>query len=811
MNDTAWHRVADILADALGVPLAERAALLDTSCRSADGTVDRALRREVEAFLAASDAADADGSLASPVAGLVDDAALVDDVPLGTAIGPWRLTGVLGEGGMGIVYRAERADGAFEREVALKRLRSGPGRRRLAARLRAERQTLARLEHPGVARLYDGGVSDDGTPYLVMEWVDGEPVTAWAQRTGASVEARVRLFVQVCEAVAYAHARLVVHRDLKPSNVFVVDGDPPRVKLLDFGIAKLLDATDATQTASAAMTPAYAAPEQLTGGDITTATDVYSLGVVLYELLTGQRPYDVSGVTAGEAERIVRESLPSRPSSVAGDRRLAGDLDTVVMKALAKEPARRYASAEALGDDLRRHLDGLPVDARPATIRYRVGRFVRRHKGAAAAAAFAVLALVGGLGAALWQAREAARERDRAEVALTQAEGTLDYLERTILLGDLQQNEEDPPISAVLDSAAARVDDEADPAVARAIHQSLANVYLSRGDPGRAAHHAERAANRLGDDRGLDYVAAQSAWAQALADNGEYEAALPHHEAALSALDAFPDADVERGIASNVYAVTLDALGRSGEAEALYRQAVDAARRAEEPFNEATALNNLATLLITSERTEEAIQVYRDLIAAHAQSDDASASYGLGFSQVNLANALSNFGAAEEALTTYREAVATFGSRLGPEHPETLGARVSLAFHLHRMGRFGEAARGATATLRDAERVLSEDHPYIAYAQNVAGFSLCDGGDPARGAALQRTSLATRRQSFPPDHWILANGESLLGDCLARLGQRDQAGRLLTRSVATLADALGDDHQRTRDARARLAAFERGR
>ncbi|MEM0963554.1 MAG: serine/threonine-protein kinase, partial [Bacteroidota bacterium] len=276
MPDTSWDRIASVLADVLDAPADQRGPILDRACLTPEGTADASLRSEVEAYLDAVDEADAEGALTSPVATLVPEATVIDDVPLGTMVGPWRLTDVLGEGGMGIVYAAERADGQFERQVALKRLRSGPGRRQLAARLRAERQTLARLEHPGVARLYDGGVSKDGTPYLVMERVEGKPITTWVRRTQPSIDARVRLFVQVCEAVAYAHRRLVVHRDLKPSNVFVATaGGEPLAKLLDFGIAKLVgaageDASGAlTQTAGAAMTPAYAAPEQLAGTEIT--------------------------------------------------------------------------------------------------------------------------------------------------------------------------------------------------------------------------------------------------------------------------------------------------------------------------------------------------------------------------------------------------------------------------------------------------------------------------------------------------------------------------------------------------------------
>ncbi|WP_143536861.1 serine/threonine-protein kinase [Rubricoccus marinus] len=373
---------------------------------------------------------------------------------IGREVGPWRITGRLGQGGMGAVYLAERADGHYEREVALKLLAPDADLTSdwLALRLDAERRILARLEHPGIARLYDGGVTEDGLPYLAMERAHGLPITAFADARGLGVRERVALVAEVCDAVAYAHHRLVVHRDLKPSNILVASGeagedvqapasgargDPggedekpgtqnpalgtargTRVKLLDFGVASLLENGESDATQRRALTPAYAAPEQLRGETITTATDVYALGVVLYQLLTDQRPYGLSGTTASEAERIVCEALPMRPSDAAPEARrkaIRGDLDTIVMRALEKEPERRYDGAAALGADLRRHLAGLPVEARPATASYRFGRYVRRHKTLAAATLAVLLAVLGGAGLALWQAAEASRARDRAE------------------------------------------------------------------------------------------------------------------------------------------------------------------------------------------------------------------------------------------------------------------------------------------------------------------------------------------------------------------------------------------------------------
>ncbi len=818
MTADLWTRLADLVPHALELPPAERRAFLDTACRDATGTLDGDLHREAEALLAASDAADAHDRLVSPLHGFARGVA--DDEVLAAAtvpqrIGAWTLGGLLGEGGMGVVYRATRSDGAFEREVALKRLRAGHGPD-LARRLDAERRTLARLEHDGIARLYDGGVDAEGTPFLVMERVDGEPITAYANRAGLDVRARVALVRRVCAAVAYAHRHLVVHRDLKPSNVFVTPaGDP---KLLDFGVAKLLDADDGgtatLTTLPGALTPAYAAPEQVRSEPVTTATDVYALGVLLYELLAGQRPYDLSGLTAAETERTVCETVPPPPSAVASaDRRraLRGDLDTVVMTALDKTPARRYATAEALADDLGRVLAGEPVVARPASRAYRARLFVRRHRGAVAAAAALAIALVGGTVATAWQARAARAEAVRAEAARGQAEGALAFLEQTILLGDPQQAESDPPLSAVLDSASARVDREAAAGVAPLVHSALASVYLGRGDPARAAGHARQAAGGLRAEGGVRYATAQAHWGQALADGGDTDRALVHYREALAALDAAGAPDAARASVLNGTAAVLFAASRYDAAEPLYREALVAARRAGATTTEVTALQNLAALTTETGRPNAALPMLRRIIAVSEASADPALTYGLPFARVNLANALSTADQPAEALAAYRTAAAAFDARLGSDHPEAIAAHVSLANHLTKMGRTADATRVATQALETARTVLPADHPYRAYAENVAGTALCADADPARGAALLETSQTTRRAAMPADHWLLANGESVLGACLARLGRTDEAGRRLRASAAALGEALGPDDPKAQAAAERLATFEAGR
>ena len=443
-----WRRVEAVFAEAADLAPADRSRYLDDACRVPGGGADAALRAEVEALLALDlEAAaffdDAHDHLASVAGRLADPAAEAGP----ERVGAWRLVREVGRGGMGTVHLAARADGRFEQTAAVKLVRTGLAPD-LVARFRAERQILARLDHPAIARLLDGGRTDDGRPYLVMEYVDGEPITAYCDRRRLSVNERLALFRTVCEAVQFAHQHLVVHRDLKPSNVLVAEGadGQPRVKLLDFGIAKLLaEAADGpspveTQPDQRVMTPEYAAPEQVRGEPVSTATDVYALGVLLYELLTGRRPHaHASGRHA--VERAILDTEPVRPSEAvtvrvtaggrvpsdpsqpepaadafAGDtgvlrattadrlrRRLRGDLDRIVLKALRKEPQRRYDGAAALAADVRRHLDGLPVQARRDTLAYRASKFVRRHR---AGVAVAALVVVWGLGAAAVRAIE---------------------------------------------------------------------------------------------------------------------------------------------------------------------------------------------------------------------------------------------------------------------------------------------------------------------------------------------------------------------------------------------------------------------
>ena len=426
-----FRRVAELFERALALPAGERGAFVRRECGD-----DEALAAEVADLLRrdgdAGDFLEGGGAEARAL----ESAAATLALPPGRTFGAWTIVRELGEGGMGVVHLAERTQDGFTQRGALKLVRSAMPSAEMIGRFVRERRILARLEHPGIARLLDGGTTEDGLPWLVMEYVEGRPLYEHCSAHALSIPERLALFLPICAAVQYAHQQLVLHRDLKPGNLLV--GADGVARLLDFGIGKVFgdDGDGATRTQFAPMTPEYASPEQLRDEPVGVASDVYALGVVLYELLTGARPYP-DATSRAELARLVSEHAPERPSTrvtaapgaganrrlpdrPAGDaaslrRRLSGDLDNIVLKAMHKDPARRYASVEQFADDLKRYLAGQPVSARPDSFRYRAGKFLLRNRVPVAAAAVAALALVTGLAVATWQAARAERERALAE------------------------------------------------------------------------------------------------------------------------------------------------------------------------------------------------------------------------------------------------------------------------------------------------------------------------------------------------------------------------------------------------------------
>lgn len=447
MTPERWQEISDVLDEVLRLPETERAAFLTGLAAK-----DPELHREVESLLESHREAETD-FLKTPLSRpLLETSAMVPSAPmLGKRIGVYQIVERIGEGGMGEVYRAFRADDQYRKQVAVKVVRRGQDSGFVVSRFRNERQILATLDHPNIARLLDGGTTEEGLPYFVMELIEGDPIDEYCERHKLSTAERLKLFLSVCSAVQYAHQRLIVHRDLKPGNILVAgDGTP---KLLDFGIAKILDPEDMpgqlepTLTVFRVLTPGYASPEQIKGEPITTATDVYSLGVILFELLTGSSPYRITSRSAQEIARAVCDFEPERPSTAARKRklhessptgeideldsdrspaklgkRLSGDLDNIVLMALRKEPQRRYVSVEQFTEDIRRHLENLPVIARKDTARYRASKFVARHRAGVVGAAVTALVLLLALIVTFREARIAERQAALAREERARAE-----------------------------------------------------------------------------------------------------------------------------------------------------------------------------------------------------------------------------------------------------------------------------------------------------------------------------------------------------------------------------------------------------
>jgi serine/threonine-protein kinase len=465
LTQRRWQRLDDLLEQALAQLPEQRRAFVESACAD-DPNLRTALERLIEADARNS------GFLEPGLARLPEEPDLA-----GLELGPWRLVTRIGQGGMGSVYRAVRVDGQFEQHVAVKMMRRGladPGAR---ARFAHEQRVLASLQHPGIARLLDAGRTPDGRPYLVMEHVDGRPIDVYCRERALPVEGRLRLFLGVADAVEHAHGSLLVHRDIKPGNVLVTaDG---RTKLLDFGIAKQLETgpVDLTPTAHPLMTPGYASPEQVRGELVTTVSDVYSLGVLLYELLCGQPPFGGLGESPFELARAVLEREPPKPSARAAApelrRRLRGDIDAIVMKALRKEPAQRYASVALLTQDVAAHLAGQPVAARRGGWSYRTGKLLRRHRWVAAGLLLALALGAGLVSRLVSQGRQLAQERDKAQAALA-------ILLETFTRSDPYAASDEPKVRDLLDRGAARALDELEhrPRVAGPLLGAIGRAYL---------------------------------------------------------------------------------------------------------------------------------------------------------------------------------------------------------------------------------------------------------------------------------------------------------------------------------------------
>ena len=815
MDTPSWDDVRVLFDDAIARPPAERAAFLSETCE------DPALRREVEELLAAHDEdgpMDHLGASWTPAseALTIPDTRSPDASSKGRRVGPYRVIRRLGRGGMGEVFLAERVDGQFERQVALKLMHDGIESESMRERFLHERQTLARLEHPGIARLIDGGLADGDRPYFAMEVVEGERIDRYCDEQRYPIVERLDVFGQVCRAVHHAHQRLVVHRDLKPSNILVTDADgKPTVKLLDFGIARLIEEVEppSVQTRTRLLTPEYAAPEQISGSEISTATDVYSLGVVLYELLTGQRPFALANLAPGEVVRAVCETEPPAPSTVVsripsarGDgatltpdaighdrgtepdmlvRRLRGDLDTICLKALDKDPARRYASAEAFLDDIRRHLDGLPVQARPASAGYRVRKFVSRHRAGVAAAMVAVLALLSALAGMTWQAGEAARERDRARVEADKAEQSLEFLLTLFESSDPSVQQGDTLTAReVLDRGAEQIDALADqPEVQATLLDAMGRVYQSLGRYANARPLVERGLSlRRAHDAPPEDVAA-SLYRLGLLDYEEsaYEAAEEHLKDALAVQrEHLGPVHPATAATEHTLGALYSATGRAEDGEPLLRRALETRRQIFDATHREVreTTNALALLLHRSGNMAAAETLFAEAVQhGRALSDQTHPAVEESLRDLGRMRHRFRFDYAG-AEPLFQEALTMARTLYGDDHPNVATSHTDLAQLYRDWDRLGNAEANARASLAIWTAQFGPDHRETLVSKETLASILRMKGELAEAERLQREALRTSRDLLGDDHFNVLSSQITLANILTDQGRYGAAERL---------------------------------
>ncbi len=758
-----------VLDEVLARPAMERDTWLDARCGR-----DAPIRRQIDRLLRELDGADGflqpGGALSGPFGDTLREALERDDgLAIGESVGPYRLVEEIGRGGMAVVYLAQRADGAFTQEVALKAVKRGIDTDDVLTRFRQERQILASLTHPNIARLLDGGVTADGRPYLAMELVRGEPLDRYATTRRLGLDARVDLCIAVAEAVRHAHQRLVVHRDLKPSNVLITEDGT--IKLLDFGIAKLLDPAGdgeatATRTALRLMTPDYASPEQVRGEPITTASDVYQLGLILFELVTGRRAQRVGGLAPAEAQRIICEQETPRASVALGDavpyggasrRRLRGDLDRITARAVAKVPDRRYRSADALVEDLRRYRRGLPVAARGDSLWYRASLFVRRHRLAVGTAAAVLVALASIVGFYSWRL---AAERDRAQQEAAAANQVAEFL--TGLFGAADPlRAANTPVTAreLLDRGAARVqaDLSAQPDLQARMMNVMGNIYRSMALNREAIPLLERSLalrrTHLGS-RHPDVAMGAQQLALALYNDGRSDEARPLYEEAVRIQEA------ALGPQHADLAVTLSGLGllhrragRLDEARDLLERAVGIRERALGPsaLSLAAALNNLGLVYTTRRDLPQARTALERALAInerHRGPDHALVGGSLG----NLADVLRLQGELEGARRLHERAVGIAAKTFGPDHRETAIAFNAFGQLLLDMKRYEEAGAQFERSIAIYERSVGVSHPTHPFPVENLGHVYKARGDHAHALALYERALHLREASLGPGH-----------------------------------------------------------
>lgn len=827
-----WRQIREIYEETASLPMEQRKDYLDLTC-----TGKAEVRKEVEAMLQAETTL---GSFLEPPRTV--DGTIAGDQTIqlsGKTLGPYHIERLLGEGGMAAVFLGVRSYGQYQKKVAVKVVRSGLWSKAILGRFEHEREALARLDHPNIGRLVDVGTTEEGLPYVVMEYVDGVPIDEYCNAKGLSIPDRLRLFSTICGAVHYAHQNLIVHRDLKPGNILVArDGTP---KLLDFGIAKILgdaqteEPSELTQPGFRFITPEYASPEQLRGEAITTATDIYSLGVILFKLLTGERPYTFRSHLPHEITRIVCEQSPSKPSTAVvkfGDRQdkdkdmaslrvgghrsnitpeklqrlLSGDLDTIVLRALHKDPQRRYPSVLELSEDIRRHLLGLPISAHSDAMGYLVGKFVRRHKIGVISVAVVILTLVGGLIGTLWQAKKAQDEAARVLVEKNKVDQINSFLQEMLSSADPARSGKDVTVAQTLDQAVVRANQEllTQPEIAAAVLHTIGETYVALGLYDKASTQIERSLAIRHEVLGAEHEDISTSLhslayvAQVTRDftkaDSLYQRAIAMHN------KVHPDPDKHLAGMMTDWGSLLRDRHETDRALSVLKESVEMHRTlfGDESREYASALITLGPALQDNRELAAAESVYRKAldIRRRLAGDDH---VDVGFALNNLAFVLVDKGDLEGAEAMFRQSLAIWRKTLGNDHPQVVSGFLNLAGIVQKRGKLDEAEKLLMDALAMNEKQAIPDPLRLSAIEHLLGRNMNLRRDPTRAEPYLREAIGLRKKLFPANHYVVAAVESELGKSLTMLKRYPEAEVALGNAYKSLTLSFGDSNARTQE------------
>ncbi len=824
MHQNKWENIKKIFNIAIDLTADERLKYLERECGE-----DEEMLSEINSLLTFYNKS---GNFleTSSVIILEEEDTQARDVMNGETVGKYRIEDKLGEGGMAVVYSASRIDKQFKRKVAVKFIKRGMDTEEIIRRFKFEQQALADLSHPYIARIIDGGTTENGLPYFVMEPVYGVPVNKYCESNKLSTLERINLFLKICEAVKFAHQNLIVHRDLKPQNIFVTqDGNP---KLLDFGIAKLLDTGEEhalnTRAGVRLMTLDYASPEQLAGKTVTTATDVYSLGVILYELLTDHSPYDFKSNFPTEKENIITTSEPEKPSSVIkktkrilvqGETispqdiennrnetinrirtRLTGDLDNIILKALQKDPERRYSSVEQFAEDISRSLNGLPVIAHKDSIFYRSSKFIERHKTGVLVASLILILLIAGMGGIIYQSNIANKNKDLAEIEARKAERINSFLQEMLASPDPSREGSEIKVVDVMDDAGKKIKDEleGEPEVQSELRKTLGITYQGLGFYEKAIEELEEAVNLLNsfESDPLERAAAYKNLAVAHHYNGDYEEAESYYRKSISLHENIPDnKDILYAEALNDYGTLKMDIEEIDSSLVYFRNSLSLylnifGKKGSEDV--ASVLSNIGLAHQYNKNLDSAEYYLRRSLKMNLNLSNGE-NFNIVYNYNNLAFVYHDKNDLNGAREMFSKSLEMRKKLLRPDHPQ-------LALAIYNLGcitYYSEDHQASIKLIEEAQgiwdKTLEPDHPYFGNCYYWLGKNYNSLNQPKKAEDLVLKALEIRRNTHGANENLIALTNIELGRSYLLKNEFDKAETIISKNLKIIEEAFGED------------------